>query len=194
MFMPDLNESWMPMPCAEYEERVLDLLHRQLAEPERSRVEAHLAACPACRQVAADLAALDAALAAEFTRQTLPPSFKSDLLHRIDLETASVAPGLVAQRKQTIELEFQQQSADLLRHVVRERWNSILDGFGILGLSLVAAVVLQQVARHSSDFFAALQTAAARPTFGLGLWVAAGAVVAGAVWFGLQPEARRLRR
>ncbi len=194
MFMPDLNESWMRMPCAEYEERILDLLHGQLAEPARSRAEAHLTACPACRQFAAELAALDAALAAEFPRPELPPSFKRELLHRIDRESADVAPGLVAQRKQAMEAEFQQQSAGLLRCVVRDRWNSILDGFGLLGLSLMAAVILQQVVRHSPDFLVGVRAAAARPTVTWGLWAGAAVCVAGAVWFGLQPEARRLRR
>lgn len=194
MFMPDLNESWMRMPCAEYEERILDLLHGQLAEPARSQVEVHLAACPACRQFAAELAALDAALATEFPRRELPPSFKRELLRRIDVEAARVAPGLTAQRRQALELEYQRQSTGLLRRIARERWNTILDGIGLLGLSLMAATILPLVARHSSEFLVVLRAGAAQPAVTWGLWAVAAVCVAGAVWFGLQPAARRLRR
>src|SRR6267142_1696048 len=119
MFTPDQSMRWPRTPCAEFEDQILDLQDAQLTEPARSAMQAHLAGCPACQQFAEDLQSLDAALAGEFQSKELPVSFKVALLSRIDAATASVTPELVARRKEAIESEFRQQSAGLLKRVVR---------------------------------------------------------------------------
>lgn len=191
MFTPDQSKSWTPRSCAEYEDRILDLQHGLLTEPARCQVETHLAGCPACRQFAEDLQSLDAALAAEFQRKELPVSFKAALLSRIDAETASVAPELVARRKEAIESDFRHQSAGLLKRVVRERWGSFLDGFGLVTLALVMALILQRALFQGSDVTALLSKALAGQAATYVLWVTAAASVAGALWIGLHGELRR---
>src|SRR5882672_7629033 len=186
MFMPDQKMSWQRTPCTEYEDQILDLEHGQLSEPARGVLESHLAGCPACRQFAEELQLLDSALAGEFQRKELPGSFKVALLSRIDAATASVTPELVTRRKEAIESEFRQQSAGLLKRVVRERWSSFLDGIGLATLALVMALMLQRMLLQDFYVSALLTKALTNQLASYVIWGAGAASVIGAVWIGLR--------
>src|SRR5437899_2376028 len=130
MFMPEKRHEWLPGPCAEFENQILDLLDGKLSGPARREMEAHMADCPACGQYAQQLQSLDAILTTEFQGKVLPASFKMSLLSRIDAAAAGATPDVIARRKEAIESEFQRQSAGLLQRVVRENWGLFLDGVG----------------------------------------------------------------
>jgi len=190
--MPEIYETWTRMPCAHYENQILDLQHGQLSGSARSAVEAHLRECLACRAFAEELTALDAALNARFRRAELPASFKAVLLRRIAAEAPCVTAETIARRKQAIELEFRSESAGLLKRVLRERVGSILDGLGVLGVAVVAGLLLYQLSPRDFDLGRLIQSAGAQPKVLYSAWAAGAVCVAGAVWAGLQPNLRRL--
>jgi len=192
MFMPEIYEAWTPMPCAQYENQILDLQHGQLTGSARSAVEAHLKECLACRAFAEELSALDAALSARFRRAELPVSFKAGLLRRIETEAPRVTAETMARRKQAIESEFRSESAGLLKRVLRERIGSILDGLGVFGVAVVAGLLLYQLFPQDFDLGRLIQSAAAQPKVLYAAWAVGAVCVAGAVWAGLQPNLRRL--
>ena len=43
MFMPEKRHEWLPGPCAEFENQILDLLDGKLSGPARREMEAHMA-------------------------------------------------------------------------------------------------------------------------------------------------------
>jgi anti-sigma factor RsiW len=190
MFTPEPNKQWPPAPCATYEDRILDLEHGQLTEPVRRTLEAHLAECPACRQFAEELKALDAALASKFQPKTLPGSFRASVLARVDAAAASATPEIIARRKAAIASEFDRQSTGLLRRVVRENWSKVLDGFGLVALALVAALFAQRLLsgdiRVSSLMPSTLHDYAGTYL----LWGTAAASVTSAWWLGLREKLR----
>ena len=192
MFTFEIDEPWTLMPCAEYADQILDLEHGQLPPHARPAVEVHLAQCMACRHFAEDLQALDATLSARFQRVELPASFKASLLRRIDAAGPQLSPELIAQRRRALESEFQATSADLLRRVLRDRWGSILDGLGLVGVTLVVAFTAAQLAPRGPDFSKLLQGSMSQPAAAYALWAAAALSVVGAVWFGLKPNPRRV--
>jgi anti-sigma factor RsiW len=184
MFTPEPGKPWPPAPCAEYEEKILELQDHQLTEPARRSVEAHLAACPACRRFAEELQSLDTALAAKFEGKMLPPSFKPALLSRIDAAAAAATPDVIARRKEAIESEFQKQSAGLLRRVVRENWWKLLDGVGLVTMAIVLALLVQLMVSGSLSVSAFLPKSLADQGGTYLLWATAAAAVTGALWFG----------
>jgi anti-sigma factor RsiW len=187
MFTPEQNP---PAPCTDYQDWILDREHGQWSEPVRSAVEAHLAACPACRQFADDLESLDAVLESEFQGKELPASFRVKLLARIATETPAVTPDQVARRKQSIESEFSRESAGLLQRVVRERWSSFLDGLGLGALVLVAALILSQVRLGDFIFGALFARHGAGHAPLAAIWLAAAASVTYGLWVGLRRQPR----
>ncbi len=60
------------MPCAEFEDRLIDLA--EFSEAERRSLDAHLAACPSCREYFDALKLLDQALTASFSDVAAPTS------------------------------------------------------------------------------------------------------------------------
>lgn len=78
-----MNEMTLPVPCADYEYDLVELVDGALA-PERARaVRVHLAACPRCRAWQQEFATLDARLAATLPRPTLSDSFDQRLQERL---------------------------------------------------------------------------------------------------------------
>ncbi len=191
MFMFDQNQIRPPEACAEYEDRILDLQHGLLPGRARRGVEAHLAACPACRQFAQDLESLDVALARRFRLKELPESIKAVLLSRIDAATSGLTPELLAQRRESIEVEFRRESAGLLKRVAREHWSSLLDGLGVVALTLVTAFIMKQVLFRDLGIDALVAKAVADQATTYLLWATAAASVGVAFWFGLRGNARR---
>lgn len=155
-------------------------------------MEAHLAQCLACRHFAEDLQALDAALSARFQRVELPASFKASLLRRIDAAGPQLAPELIAQRRRALESEFQATSADLLRRVLRDRWGNILDGLGLLGVTLVVAFTAAQLVPRGPDFSKLLQGSMSQPVIIYAVWATGALSVVGAMWFGRKQNTRRV--
>jgi anti-sigma factor RsiW len=192
MFMPEIDEAWTPMPCAQYENQILDLRHGQLTGSARNAVETHLRECLACRAFAEELTALDAALSVRFRRAELPASFKAGLLRRIETEVPRITAQTIASRKQAIESEFQSESAGLLKRVLRERIGSILDGLGVFGVAVVAGVLLYRLFPQDFDLGRLIQSATAQPKVLYAAWAIGAVCVAGAIWTGLQPNLRRL--
>jgi anti-sigma factor RsiW len=192
MFTLEESEPWTLMPCAEYEDQILDLQHGQLNASARHAVEEHLAGCMACRHFAEDLKALDAALSARFQHAELPASFKAGLLRRIDAEAPRLSRELVASRKQALESEYQAASANLLKRVLRDRFGSVLDGFGLLGIALAIAFVAEQLLHRGPDFSKLVQGPLSQPTALYAAWATGALCVLGAIWFGLRQNGRRL--
>ena len=137
MFTTDTLEYWMFMACSEYEERIINHLDGQVAEPERQAVEAHLAACVACRNFARELGRLDTALASTFRPPALSPGFKDRVLHRVDAEAIPTTPNDRLQKKQAVESEYHQLTAGLIRQIFRDHFTTILDSLGCVGLALL---------------------------------------------------------
>ena len=192
MFTLEENAPWTLMPCAEYEDRILDLHHGQLDAGARRRVEEHLTDCLACRRFADDLQSLDAALDARLRCVALPASFKANLLRRIDAEAPRLAPELIARRRQALESEFRAASGGLLKRVVRERWSSILDGLGLIGIALLIALGAEQLAPQTSHLVNQFQGAVSGQTALYATWAAGTLCLVGAVWLGLDRNARRV--
>ncbi|MEK7407744.1 MAG: zf-HC2 domain-containing protein [Acidobacteriota bacterium] len=69
------------MPCAEYENRLLD--QAGLNAEERDAVDAHLDRCAGCRAFLEALERVDAALAAELGHKQVTPAFRRAVLARI---------------------------------------------------------------------------------------------------------------
>ena len=185
MFTTEKNPNWPAAPCTDYQERILDREHGQLSEPARRAVEAHLAACPACRQFADELKSLDAVLESEFQGKELPASFRVALLARIATETPALTLDQVARRKQAIESEFSRESARLLQRVVCERWSRFLDGLGLGALVLVAAFIRPQMPFGDFVFGALFARHAAGPAPVQAIWLTAVAAVTCGLWVGL---------
>ena len=147
--MFEAYESWILMACPEYEDRLLALQDNQLSAPDRPAVEAHLAACMACRHFADDLKQLDAVLAASIRHPALAPDFKTKMLRRVDAEFAENSTAIIAQRKQAEEMEFQKRQAALRKRALRLDKTMVLDLLAFFGVAVVATlfgdVVWQQV-------------------------------------------------
>jgi anti-sigma factor RsiW len=99
------------MNCPEFESRILDLLENQLPAGERAEVEAHLAACPACRAWAAEWRQLDAALVRAVPRPKLSADFEARLREQI----AAVASPALAERKRQAEADHAARLGELRR-------------------------------------------------------------------------------
>jgi len=97
-----MNDPTLTGPCADYEHDLMELGDGALP-PERSRiVQLHLAGCARCGAWAADLAALDARLAAGLPQPALSAQFESRLRERITSLSQDAARG---SRRAQIELE-----------------------------------------------------------------------------------------
>jgi anti-sigma factor RsiW len=180
------------MPCAKYEDQILDLQHGQLDPDSQRVVEEHLARCMACRLFAEDLRSLDEALCARFQRTELPASFSTTLWRRIEAEAPHLSPGLIATRKQALTSEFHAVSAGHAKHVVRDRFDSVLDGLAALGLTLATAFAAEQMLHRIPDLSKLLQAAMSQPPASCVVWAAGALCLVSAVWFGLKEHATRL--
>jgi len=126
------------MECPDYEPLILDWLDGELAMPDRQRVAAHVAECPACQELANTLKGLDTALSRAIRPISLPSDFTGRVLKRVESEGGpGRSAGDVANRRQQLEAEFRDGSNRLRRRMVDVGgWLDGL-GFGVLGFILV---------------------------------------------------------
>src|SRR5690349_17672202 len=82
------------MPCAEFEDRLLD--YAELAGDARSRVDAHVSACADCREFLEALCTVDAGLTAQFRGSpSVSAAFASAVRQRVRQKTPLARPSLV---------------------------------------------------------------------------------------------------
>jgi anti-sigma factor RsiW len=103
------------MSCEEIEDRILDYEDNQLSLPQRAEVEAHLAACPACRSFTRQLQQLDATLSAGVRVPALSPEFDRRLREQIQLAPAALSEAQRAERKRQLQAEFEAGQARIGR-------------------------------------------------------------------------------
>ncbi len=129
------------MSCDELEILVADFLENRLSPPERPAVDAHLAACPRCRQLARQLRELDAALTAAVKSPGLSSGFTARLRHRIQSETAGLSEADRADPKRRLQAEFEAGSALLRRRWLRSAGCLDLLGWGALAVLTPLAIL-----------------------------------------------------
>lgn len=78
-----MNEMTLPVPCADYEHDLVELLDGALAPERAQSVRAHLASCPRCRAWQQEFATLDERLAAALPRPALSDAFDQRLQERL---------------------------------------------------------------------------------------------------------------
>src|SRR5437879_4443896 len=81
------------MPCAEYENRLLE--YAELPQDERRRVDAHAAGCAGCREFLDALVLVDEELSAQFSGREVSAGFTGALTARIRREPAPRRPSFV---------------------------------------------------------------------------------------------------
>jgi anti-sigma factor RsiW len=105
----------MIMPCPSFENRILDYLENQLPSAARAEVEAHLVACPACRDFACQLRQLDAALTRHVVAPTLRPEFDVRLHARIE-NAVLLTETEIAERKRALQADFEARMLQMKKH------------------------------------------------------------------------------
>ena len=118
------------MACDLYQDRILE--YDQLTASEQQSVDAHLRACPACREFAQRWQALDGALARQLRAPALSPDFDAQLRQRIAREAPSTAQANLAERRRALEAEY---AAARQRQTLRRWIPRLLDvlGCGVAG-------------------------------------------------------------
>lgn len=81
------------MACPEFEDVLA--AYAGLTREERCRVDAHLVACPRCREFLEALRSVDSRLTAQFASQEVPPGFTEAVRRRIQREASAVRPSFV---------------------------------------------------------------------------------------------------
>jgi len=82
------------MPCAEFEDRLLD--YAELASDARSRLDVHVSACAECREFLDALCTVDAGLTAQFRgNPSVSAAFASAVRQRVRQKTPLARPSLV---------------------------------------------------------------------------------------------------
>jgi anti-sigma factor RsiW len=129
------------MSCPEYELRIAEWVEHRLPEGEKAALEAHLAACPECRDFAARWRALDATLARSIQPAALPADFTTRLWQRIESPLAGPAISSEALKRQ-VETEHAARMARLDRRF--KSLGSLLDalGLGVLCAGAASAAYL----------------------------------------------------
>jgi anti-sigma factor RsiW len=78
------------MPCASFEDRLLD--YAELSTAEREPVDAHLAGCADCREYLDAVAQLDIRLACLYGGARVSPAFQEALVSRVKSEVPLAEP------------------------------------------------------------------------------------------------------
>src|SRR5258708_13132822 len=81
------------MPCAEFEDRLLD--YAALSEAERALVAAHVTTCAACGEFLTALERLDAGMDAAFSNAAAPVGLAPRILREVRLPRPSPVPELL---------------------------------------------------------------------------------------------------
>lgn len=118
------------MPCTEYEDRIVE--YAQLSAARRAEVDAHLARCAGCRELAGLVGDLDAALARELRAPELAASFNERLWRRIEADAARMAATDPAARKLALEAEY----ATIRNRLRQQMWSFVGILNAVAGASL----------------------------------------------------------
>jgi anti-sigma factor RsiW len=81
------------MPCGSFEDLLLD--YDTLSPAGREAVDAHVSACPACREYLDVLAHIDRSLSGTFAEVEAPPVFEQQVLARVNGETRTAKPSFL---------------------------------------------------------------------------------------------------
>jgi anti-sigma factor RsiW len=185
-------EGWLFMACPEFEDRLIEWHDRSLDAAGQAAVEQHLAVCPACRQYAAGLADLDCAFAAALRHARLSSGFKARLLRRIERDPRLPSAAELAVRRRQLEAEYEAAAAELKRGVWRWNLAALLDGVGMVGLSIVLVLALQPGLRQVPSFVASYPGLAGQPLSTCLLWGTAALCCTGAILFAARRQVSRL--
>lgn len=177
------------MACTEFEIRILEMVDHSGTADAREAVRAHLAVCPACRALARELEALDAALERAVKVPSLAPDFDARLRHRIAAEAPTIPEAERAAKKRALVAEFAERTRTLPR--AANWWIAGLDG---LGIGVFASLLMYGAWRWLPRLVAQVPTPAwtTRQAL-LAACVAAGVIVLGAFAATLWRPARRFR-
>jgi anti-sigma factor RsiW len=172
-----MNDPTLIGPCAEYEHEIVDLQDGELPAGRARVVAAHLEACTRCRDWAAELATLDARLAAALPRPALSPEFDARLRERI----ASLAAPAAGELRSRLEREHD-SVVESLRRIARRR--AVLGAAGTAAVALGLFAAARELLVPGAGWLPA-------PGEGPETWVAFGAVgaaiaVAALVWSAAQ--------
>jgi hypothetical protein len=172
----------MHMACREYEDRILEMHAGGLPLEDRRTVEAHLAACSACRRFAEGLKALDTSLAEAGRAVAVSPDFKARLMERIDLEPCGLSAEAIAARRRDLEAQFDKAMAGLLRAAWRRNVPLLLAVLGFISVAFIAVKVTAS-ALGGVSWLEAIDYLAGRCTSGPLIWAWAAAAVAAGLTF-----------
>jgi anti-sigma factor RsiW len=114
----------------EEDARWLDYLDGRLPAAEAQAIEAHLAACPECRDQCRQWQHLDAELARGLARPALSPEFATRLREQIASAPAPVLPAARAQLRAQPEQELQAPWAEYRRRFLCAEIPGLLDRLG----------------------------------------------------------------
>lgn len=101
------------MLCTELESRILDYQEGRLSPAIRQEVEAHIAHCAACRQLAGQLQLLDAVLSAALRVPALSADFDTRLLGRVEAVPQVLSEAQRSERRRQLQAEFEAGQAQL---------------------------------------------------------------------------------
>jgi hypothetical protein len=124
------------MNCDESEELILESLETGGPGSRRTELEAHVAACPDCREFQQAQVRLDAALAKSIRRPSLSSGFSDRMLRQVDEDLARTTSGSIEARKRAAEAEYRERLAELKKGAPGSRMLGMLDliGLGVAGL------------------------------------------------------------
>jgi hypothetical protein len=172
------------MNCHESEELILESLEAPLPEGRREELQAHVAACPGCRQFSQAQGRLDAALAKSIRRPRLSSGFSSRILHQVDQEIAASAAESIEARKRAAEAEFQQTLADLRKGAPGSKVLRTLDLIGLGAAGLLAGVLLSSLLPQLGRIPMPSLPTSWQGSMTYAPWVAAGLVTAAGLALG----------
>lgn len=113
------------MPCGSFEDLLLD--YHTLSPAERETVDAHVSACPACREYLDALAHIDRRLSGTFAEVAAPPVFEQQVLARVNGEARSGKPS------------FLPEVLDFIG------WSAVIAAVAWLAWSLIPAVSMLEI-------------------------------------------------
>jgi hypothetical protein len=99
------------MTCQDLERRLADSIENQLAASADSEIEAHLAECESCRQFSGHIGELDGLLSRQLKVPVLPEGFEERVRLRIRTRTTPLSEADRAERKRSLQREFEQRMA-----------------------------------------------------------------------------------
>lgn len=140
--MSDLSEFDM---CASLETAILDYFDGTLNEPERRRVEMHVASCAACHAFWRAQKEVDALLSEGLRQPALASDFTQQMIERAKA---------VARTRAVVglETEVDEALAGFRKILLHRAVLSLLDGLGVLTVAAIAIMFCYELLTHSALF------------------------------------------